>query len=137
MAAEAYIFYANEKEGRKKELMNRWMSEWVLCVRRSDSGQVGSLASQSIWPQFRCEGLLESGVTKDWIFFHLTHTLTHTLTIAEKLPVGVDSESSQQSIEIRLHESSDTALWKHCGDLGTLSVNHRLTEGLAWNEVSC
>lgn len=50
------------KEGIKRKWVNRWMSEGILWV--SDSGQVGSLASQSIWPQFRHERLLESGITE-------------------------------------------------------------------------
>lgn len=55
------------------------MNKWGSYVWQPDSGQVGSLASQSIWPQFKHEGLLESGMTKAY-FFCITHTHARTWT---------------------------------------------------------
>lgn len=50
------------------------MSKLVLCVCDSlTADRFGSLASQSIWPQFGLERLLESGVNEALILF-LYHT---------------------------------------------------------------
>lgn len=103
-----------EKEGRKRK--SGWIGEWVskFCVcltvwrRTSWIFSISKhLASIQTWEA--------AGEWGDRSLDFFPFSLSHTHITGEKLPVGVDRESSQQSIEMGWHESSDTGLWKHHG----------------------
>lgn len=102
-----------------------------MYVTHSDSRQVGSLASQRIWPQFRRERLLGSRATEASIFPFLSFSVTHTCNCRKNtLPVGVDRESSQRSLKLDDTRVATQACENTMWHLGTQTVNHLLMYGV-------
>lgn len=105
-----------------------------MYVTHSDSRQVGSLASQSIWPQFRRERLLGSRATEASIFPFLSLSLSHTHVTAEKThsPWGLTERAASDLLKLDDMRVATQACENTMWHLGTQTVNHLLMYGVQY-----
>lgn len=102
-----------------------------MYVTHSDSRQVGSLASQRIWPQFRRERLLGSRATEASIFPFLSFSVTHTCNCRKKhSPWGLTERAASDLLKLDDTRVATQACENTMWHLGTQTVNHLLMYGV-------
>lgn len=89
-----------KKQGRAERITRKRANKLKECgsfVWLSDSGQVGCLASQSNWPHFRHERLLESRMTEA---YNVLISSTHTNTLQRNSPWGLTARAANNLLKL-------------------------------------